>query len=214
MGLLPSGMVAFLFTDVEGSTKLWESHGAAMGAAVARHDALLRTAIETHTGYVFKTVGHPFSAAFETASLALSAAFDAQRALHAEQWGDIGSLRVRMAIHVGVTEERDDDYFGPAVNRVARLLSAGHGGQLLLSHAAEELARDALPVGMHLRDFGEHRLKDLARSERIFQVVVSDLPADFPPLNTLDNHPHNLPVQPTQFLGREQDIALVREHLE
>ncbi len=212
--VLPSGMVAFLFTDVEGSTKLWEAHGAAMGTAVARHDTLLRQAIESRSGFVFKTVGDAFCAAFETAPLALSAALDAQRALHTEPWGDIGSLRVRMAIHVGVAEERDADYFGPAVNRVARLLSAGHGGQLLLSHAAEELARDAMLVGIHLRDFGEHRLKDLARPERIFQVVVHDLPADFPPLSTLDAHLNNLPVQPTPFLGRGQEIALVRDNLE
>src|SRR5829696_6002138 len=110
---LPSGTVAFLFTDVEGSTKLWEAHGAVMGTAIARHDALLRQAIETQSGHVFKTVGDAFCAAFATAPLALSAAVAAQCALHAEPWGAIGSLRVRMAIHVGVAEERDADYFGP-----------------------------------------------------------------------------------------------------
>ncbi|MFL5761868.1 MAG: tetratricopeptide repeat protein [Thermomicrobiales bacterium] len=212
--VLPSGTVAFLFTDVEGSTKLWQAHGAATGAAIARHDALLRTAIETHSGHVFKTVGDAFCAAFETAPLALSAALAAQRALHAEPWGDVGSIRVRMAIHVGAAEERDADYFGPAVNRVARVLSAGHGGQVLLTLAGEELARDALPAGARLRDLGEHRLKDLAREERLFQVVEADLPADFPPLNTLDAHPHNLPVQLTPFLGRDREVASVRENLE
>src|SRR5215207_8206411 len=154
--VLPSGTVAFLFTDVEGSTKLWEAHGAAMGIAIARHDALLRTAIVAHQGHVFKTVGDAFCAAFETAPLALAAALAAQRALHAEPWGDVGSLYVRMAIHVGTAEERDTDYFGPAVNRVARVLSAGHGEQVLLSLPAEELARDALPAGTVLRDLGEH----------------------------------------------------------
>lgn len=210
---LPSGTVAFLFTDVEGSTKLWEAHGAVMGATIARHDELLRRTIETHFGHVFKTVGDAFCAAFDTAQHALAAALAAQRALHDESWGDIGALRVRMAVHVGVAEERDNDYFGPAVNRVARLLSAGHGGQVLLSLPATELARDSLPAGAALRDLGEHRLKDLDRPEHVFEVLIPGLPSSFPPLATLDARPNNLPLELTPFVGRERDTAILCETL-
>ena len=149
---LPSGTVTFLFTDIEGSTKLWGQHPEAMKVALARHDAMLRSAIEAQGGYVFKTVGDAFCAAFEIAPDALSAALDAQRALHAESWEETGPLRVRMALHTGMAEERDGDYFGPSVNRVARLLSTGYGGQVLLSLATEELVRDHLTEGVNLRD--------------------------------------------------------------
>src|SRR5918994_145697 len=213
MNDLPSGTVSFLFTDIEGSTKRWERQPQAMAAAVARHDSLMRAAIAEHGGHVFKTVGDAFCAAFSTASAALAAALAAQRGLAAEPWGDAGQIRVRMAVHVGVAEERDDDYFGPAVNRVARLMSASHGGQVLLSLSAGELLRDSLPADADLRDMGEHRLKDLSRPERIFQLVVPDLPSDFPPLVTLDLRPNNLPVQLTPFIGRERDVAAVREML-
>src|SRR5689334_7915182 len=137
----PSGTVTFLFTDIEGSTKLWEHYPEAMRVALARHDDLLRAAIEAAGGYVFKTVGDAFCAAFWTAPDGLSAALAAQRALLAEPWGETGPIRVRMALHTGATEERDGDYFGPPVNRVARLLSAGHGGQTLLSGPTAELVR-------------------------------------------------------------------------
>ncbi len=211
---LPSGTVAFLFTDIEGSTRRWQRDPRAMAAAVARHDALLRAAIAEHGGVVFKTVGDAFCAAFATVPPAVATALDAQRALAAEQWGDIGAIRVRMAVHVGDAEERDADYFGPAVNRVARLLSAGHGGQLLLSLPAAELVRDSLPGVAQLRDLGEHRLKDLTRPEHIFQLIAADLPADFPPLATLDHHPNNLPPQLTPLVGREQELADVRALLD
>src|SRR5687767_12441681 len=135
----PSGTVAFLFTDIEGSTRRWQENPAAMAPAVARHDAMLREAIGAHRGHVFKTVGDAFCAAFETAPDALAAALVAQRALAAEPWGEVGPIRVRMAVHAGQAEERDRDYFGSAVNRVARLLSAGYGEQVLLSAAAREL---------------------------------------------------------------------------
>src|SRR5829696_1703341 len=209
----PSGTVTFLFTDIEGSTKRWQTYPEAMGAAVARHDALLRAEIERREGYVFKTVGGAFCAAFPTVPLAVAAALAAQRDLAAADWGEPGPIWVRMAVHVGAAEERAADYFGPAVNRVARLLSAGHGGQVLLSLPAAELARDSLAHDVVLRDLGEHRLKDLARPERIFQLLAPDLPADFPPLATLDHRPHNLPLQPTPFLGREQEVAEVMERL-
>src|SRR5581483_411596 len=130
---LPTGIVTFLFTDIEGSTRLWEQHPEAMRSALARHDALLRSAIESYNGVVFKTVGDAFCAAFSTAPEALAAALAAQQALHAQDWTDVGGIRARMALHTGNAEERDGDYFGQPLNRVARLLAIGHGGQVLLS---------------------------------------------------------------------------------
>src|SRR5947209_4799902 len=144
MAELPTGTVTFLFTDIEGSTRLWEQHPEAMQLALARHDALLRAAIQTHGGHVFKAMGDQFCAAFATAPDAVAAAIEAQGALNAEPWGETGPLRVRMALHTGATELRDSDYFGPPLNRVARLLDAGHGGQILLSQATFDLARDHL----------------------------------------------------------------------
>ena len=215
----PTGTVTFLFTDIEGSTKLWERAPEVMAVALARHDALLRQAIETHGGIVFKTVGDAFCAAFPTAPAALAAASDAQRGLDdlrlkiddspSNHQSSVFSLRVRMALHTGSAEYRDGDYFGPTLNRVARLLATGHGGQVLLSQTAYDLARDHLPGGVGLRDLGEHRLRDLTRPEHIFQLVLPDLPADFPPLKTLDSHPHNLPVQLTPLIGRERELGEV-----
>jgi class 3 adenylate cyclase len=210
---LPTGTVTFLFTDIEGSVNLWEEHPSAMRAALARHDDLLRHAIESHGGHVFKTVGDAFYAAFTTAPDAIVAALDAQRSLHAEIWNETGPVRVRMALHTGTAEVRGGDYFGPHLNRVARLLDAGHGGQVLLSLATEELARDQLLEGASLQDRGEHRLRDLARPERVFQLVTAELPADFPPLRTLDARPNNLPVQPTPLIGRETEVGAVRDLL-
>src|SRR5206468_7415709 len=166
----PSGTVTFLFTDIEGSTRRWEQDAALMRTALARHDAILRSSIEGHDGYIFKTVGDAFCAAFVTAPEALAAAIEAQQRLEAEPWGEVGPPRVRMALQSGAAELRDDDYFGPPLNRVARLLSAGHGGQVLISLTTAELLRQQLPDGATLRDMGEHRLKDLVRPERVFQL--------------------------------------------
>jgi predicted ATPase/class 3 adenylate cyclase len=205
----PTGTVTFLFTDIEGSTKLWEDNAPAMQAALARHDELLRRAIEEHGGYVFKMVGDAFCCAFPTAPDALEAALDAQRSLLKERWGESDPLRVRMALHMGAAEERDGDYFGPPVNRVARLLSAAHGGQVLLSLPTHEMVRDQLPAGTSLRDLGEHHLKDLFRPERVFQLVSPDMPSELPPLRTLDAYRNNLPLQPTPLIGREKEVAEV-----
>lgn len=210
---LPTGTVTFLFTDIEGSVKLWESYPEAMKAILARHDALLRRAIEAHGGYVFKTMGDAFYAAFHTAPDALAAALAAQRALRAENWGET-LINVCMALHTGAADERDGDYFGPPLNRVARLLAAGHGGQVLLSLATQELVRDQLPPTAQLRDLGEHRLKDLLRPERVFQLVAPDLPADFPLLHTLNNRSNNLPAQVTPFIGREREVEAARQQLQ
>jgi predicted ATPase/class 3 adenylate cyclase/Tfp pilus assembly protein PilF len=210
MNAIPAGTVTFLFTDIEGSTKRWEQYPRQMEAALRRHDAILRSAIEQHGGYVFKTVGDAFCAAFPTPHDALSAAVDAQHSLDAEGWPDeTGQLQVRMALHTGVTEERDGDYFGQPLNRVARLLSSGHGGQVLLSNATHDLVRDALPAEVQTLDLGEHHLKDLTRPEHVFQLLAMDLPSDFPPLRTLDNHPNNLPRQATALIGREKEVEAV-----
>ncbi|MEO8082448.1 MAG: SUMF1/EgtB/PvdO family nonheme iron enzyme [Ardenticatenales bacterium] len=170
----------FLFTDIEGSTVRWEDHGAAMPVALERHDALLRAAIERHGGHVFKTVGDAFYGAFPAAGAGLAAAIDAQRALGAEDWRVFGpgfaDLQVRMGLHTGHAAARDGDYFGPALNRTARLTAAGSGGQILLSDSAQRALRTDLPPGVTLRDLGEHRLKDLRHAEHIWQAVVDGLP--------------------------------------
>ena len=212
MSYPPTGTITFLFTDIEGSTKLWEDHPAAMRLALARHDFLLRETISAQEGFIFKTVGDAFCAAFATAPSALTAALTAQLALAAEPWAAETPLRVRMALHVGAAEERDGDYFGPALNRAARLLSAGHGGQTLLSLAAQELTRDLLPESASLHDLGPHRLKDLTRPETVFQLVHPALPGAFPPLRSMDNPalPNNLPQQTTSFIGREREVAEIK----
>ncbi|MEP6776259.1 MAG: adenylate/guanylate cyclase domain-containing protein, partial [Chloroflexota bacterium] len=212
----PGGTVTFLFTDIEGSTRRWETHQQAMQLAFARQEAILRHAIRANGGYAYKMIGDAFQAAFATAPQALQAAIQAQRALHAEQWpSETGDVRVRMALHTGVTDERGDDYVGPPLNRVARLLSAGHGGQVLLTLATQQLLRDNLPASVTLRDMGEYQLRDLIQPERIFQVVAEGLPTDFPPLKTLDNRPNNLPRQATPLVGREKEVegvaALLRK---
>ena len=186
---LPIGTVTFLFTDIEGSTRLWEQHPAAMRIARARHEALLRQAIVAHGGAVFKTVGDGVFAAFAAAPAALAAALAAQRALAAENWVEDGipanaGLRVRMALHTGAIELRGDDYLGPPLNRAARLLAVGHGGQVLISGATAPLVRDQLPAGVTLRELGSYQLKDLPHPEAIHQLICPDLPADFPPLRT------------------------------
>jgi predicted ATPase/class 3 adenylate cyclase/Tfp pilus assembly protein PilF len=206
---LPTGTVTFLFTDIEGSTKLWERGPEAMSEALPRHDKMLRESIEIHDGHVFKTMGDAFCAAFSTATDALEAALESQRRLFSSEWGQTGPLWVRMALHTGTAEERDGDYFGPPLNRVARLLSAAYGGQVLLSQTTQELVRDQLPADVELQDLGEHRLKDLGRPEHVFQLATSDLTAVFPPLRTLDVHPNNLPLQPTPLVGREREVEEV-----
>ncbi|HZP84406.1 MAG TPA: adenylate/guanylate cyclase domain-containing protein, partial [Chthonomonadaceae bacterium] len=213
MPALPTDMVTFLFTDIEGSTRLWEQFPEAMRESLTRHDALLSAAITRWNGFVFNTMGDGFCAAFAEAGNALAAALDIQRALHAEVWGATGPLRVRIALHTGPAEPHDGDYFGPTTNRADRLLDAGYGGQVLLSEAMQEQVRAALPSGVTLCDLGEHRLKDLVRHERIFQVVAPDLPAEFPPLRSLDIQPNNLPAQPSSFIGRESEMAEVRRLL-
>jgi class 3 adenylate cyclase len=177
MNGVPSGTVTLLFTDVEGSTRLWDAERDEMAAALRRHDELLREAIEQAGGYVFKTGGDSFCAAFSAARAGLDAALTAQRNLAGQSWPTSRPIVVRMSLHAGVCEERDGDYFGPAVNRVARLLAVAHGGQVLVSGVTAELLSDELPDGVGLREIGTHQLKDLSRPERIYEVETSSLPA-------------------------------------
>jgi predicted ATPase/class 3 adenylate cyclase len=212
---LPGGTVTFLFTDIEGSTRLWEEQPDTMRLSLPRHDAPLRAAIETNGGVVFKTIGDAFCAAFPTAPDALNAALAAQLALRAESWPAPVVIKVRMALHTGAVEMRDNDYFGQTLNRIARLLAAGYGGQVLLSAVTQELVHDVLPSACSLQSLGVHRLCDLSRPETVFQLLHPDLPAEFPPLKSLDNPklPNNLPLQLTSFIGRERAMEEVKSLL-
>ena len=185
----PSGTVTFLFTDLEGSTRLWEEHPDAMRDALARHDAILREAVEAHGGYVVKTTGDGVHAVFVTAPDAVGAAVGGQLGLDSEQWAVTGPLRVRMGVHTGEAQDREGDYYGPALNRAARLMQAAHGGQIVVSQAAADLLRDDVAGGTALVDLGEHRLRDLSRPERVFQLTGAGLERQFAPLRTLDAFP-------------------------
>ena len=195
----------FLFTDIEGSTRLWEHYPAQMQHTLAEHDRLLRDVIAAHEGSVFKTIGDAFCAAFVSADRALTAAEDAQRRL-ASLTVASQPLKVRMALHSGVAEQRDGDYFGAPLNRVARLLAIGHGGQVLLSQAT----CDALSAPHELRDLGMQRLKDLQQPEHVWQLGQTD----FPPLRSLTLYDNNLPQQVTSFIGREKELGEIKEHLQ
>ena len=207
----PTGTVTFLFTDLQGSTRLWEEQRDVMHDALARHDAILRGAVSSCGGYVVKGTGDGVHAVFATPSGALDAAVAAQLALSAEPWPELAELRVRMGVHTGEAEHRGGDYYGPTVNRAARLMSVAHGSQILVSHTTEQLTHDHLPAGVDLTDLGEHQLRDLPTA-RIFQVVHGDLPARFPPLPTADGTRAVLPVPTTSFRGRHRELAAL-DHL-
>lgn len=198
--------VTFLFTDIEGSTQRWERDSAAMARALRCHDAVVRGAIVAHGGDVFKTVGDAFCAVFPAASAAAGAAVQAQHALRSQDFSSVEDASVRMALHSGTAEERDGDFFGPAVNRVARLLAIAHGGQVLLSSTTAELLRGEMPAELSLRDLGAHKLKDLARAEQVYQLLAPGLREDFPPLRSPDVLPNNLPLQLNSFVGRDDDV--------
>lgn len=208
---LPTGTVTFLFTDIEGSTKLAQSHHSAWEGLRARHYVILKSAIESHNGYIFQVIGDAFCAAFHTAADALNAAVQSQVALNKEEWGNT-PIKVRMGIHTGRAEVQPaGDYQGYlAMSRVQRLMSAAYGGQVLITLATQQLAREDLPEDVSLRDLGERRLKDLIQPEHVFQLVIPDLPADFPPIKTLDAYRHNLPIQLTSFIGREKEIERIK----
>jgi class 3 adenylate cyclase len=207
---LPVGTVTFLLTDIEGSTRGWESAPEAMGRAVGRHYELLDEAIIAHHGVrpVEQGEGDSVVGAFARASDALTAALAAQRALVGEPWPEGARLRVRMAVHTGEAELRGEgNYFGPAVIRCARLRAIAHGGQVLVSQPTADLVVGRLPQGASLADLGPHRLKDLGRPEQVFELRHPDLPGGFGLLRSLDAFPHNLPVQLTTFVGRRQELG-------
>ncbi|MBV8499265.1 MAG: adenylate/guanylate cyclase domain-containing protein, partial [Candidatus Eremiobacteraeota bacterium] len=201
--------LTFLFSDIEGSTQRWERDDVAMADAVRRHDELVRAAIESGGGRVFKTVGDAFCATFDEPRTAVAACLDAQRRLEAADFSAVDGLHVRMALHTGGAVERDGDYFGPTVNRVARLLAIGHGGQVLLSGVTSDLLLDALPGRTTLADMGSHRLKDLSRPEQVYQLVAPDLRSEFPALRSLGLFPNNLPLESTPFVGRDAEVGEV-----
>jgi TolB-like protein/class 3 adenylate cyclase/Tfp pilus assembly protein PilF len=205
---LPTGTLTFLFTDIEGSTRLWEAQADSMRTALARHDALVRHAIAAQHGHVFKTAGDAFCAVFVTATDALAAALAAQQALHAEQWPHGAPIKVRMAIHTGAAQLRGSDYFGPPLNQVARLLEAAHGGQSLVSEITRDLCGAQLPPGSALKSLGEHALRDVSRRETVYQLCHPDLPQAFPPLRTLlsvDEAAPSIAVLPFTDLSAERD---------
>jgi len=209
----PSGTVTFLFTDIEGSTRLWEEYPQSMGLALARHDTILRESIESHQGLVVKTTGDGVHAAFSTVGDALRSTINIQQTISAELWPQAQPLRVRAALHTGQAEWREGDYYGSAVNRADRIMSVTSGGLILLSAVTAELVRDLLPEGTKLRNLGQHRLRSLDRPERIYQLVHPDLPADFPPLKTSVTIPNNLPAQMTSFIGRGEELEQVKRLL-
>jgi predicted ATPase/class 3 adenylate cyclase len=214
MAATPTGTLTFLFTDLEGSTRLWEEHPEAMKDALSRHDEIVRASIDASGGRVFSTGGDGMAAAFRVATAAVDAALELQRNLQAETWGDTGPLRARVAVHAGEAHERDGDYFGPALNRTARLMAVAHGGQVVLTHTAEGLVRDRLPNGASLVDLGEHRLRDLVQAERVFQLAHADLISEFEPLRSLEAFSQNLPVHRTALIGRERQLERIVEALE
>jgi predicted ATPase/class 3 adenylate cyclase len=211
---LPSGTVTFLFTDIEGSTRLWEEHPKAMQAALARHDVILHGAIGSNRGFVVKTTGDGCHAVFARAHDAIEAAGSAQSALMSERWAETGPLRVRMGVHTGSAELRDADYYGPAVNRAARLMAVAHGGQVVVSQVTGDLVIDDLSDGLELLDLGEHRLRDLSRVERVYQLCGPGLTREFPALVSSSEAVGNLPVALSSFIGRAGDLVEVADALE
>ena len=206
----PGDTVVFLFTDIEASTRRWEGDQKAMAEDLARHDELMQGAVQGGGGRVFAHTGDGLCAAFPTASTALAAAVGAQRVLLRESWNSPVPLKVRMAIHAGAAEPRGDNYVGPTLNRTARLLSLGFGGQVLCSQAAADLARDDVPPDVSLLDLGEHDLADLSRPERVFQAAHPELPSTFPPLRSPGRRRHNLPATLTSFVGRAHELDEIR----
>ncbi len=207
---VPMGTITLLFTDIEGSTLLLQQLGEQYSRMLAECRQLLRTAFQRFEGYEVDTQGDAFFFAFARATDALSAAVAAQRALASHAWPDQAAVRVRMGLHTGEPQRTADGYVGLDVHRAARLMSVGHGGQVLLSQSTRHLVEHRLPERVSLRDLGEHRLKDLQYPSQLFQLVIAGLPADFPPLKTLDSSPNNLPVQPTPFIGREREVDAVQ----
>jgi predicted ATPase/class 3 adenylate cyclase len=210
-GPVPVGTVTFLFSDIEGSTRLEEAVGTAAYAAIReRHRELLRAAFGAHDGQEQGTEGDSFFVVFGSAREAVAAAVEGTRALEAEPWPGEVMVRARIGLHTGEASMAGGSLIGLDVNRAARIAAAAHGGQILASETTRSLAEGSLPAGVSLRDLGEHRLKDLRAATRLYQVIADGLPADFPAPRTLDARPNNLPVQLTSFVGREAELAEAR----
>jgi len=210
MSELPTGTVTLLFTDIEGSTRLLRRAGDAYAGLLSQHRALLEEAFLAHGGVVVDAEGDAFFVAFASAKDAVAAAGDAQRALVSHDWLDENEIRVRMGLHTGEPRVVEGRYVGLDVHHAARVMAVGHGGQVLLSEATRTLLDD----DTSLRDLGEHRLKDIVRPQRLYQLELEGLPSEFPPLASLDNRPTNLPAQPNPFIGRERELAETRALLE
>jgi len=210
MAELPTGTVTLLFTDIEGSTRLLQRVGDDYAGLLSQHRSLLEEAFVAHGGVVVDKEGDAFFVAFASAKDAVAAAGEAQRALVSHDWLDENEVRVRMGLHTGEPRVVEARYVGLDVHHAARVMAVGHGGQVLLS----ETTRALLDADIRLRDLGEHRLKDLSRPQRLYQLEVDGLPSEFPPLQTLDNHPTNLPVQTSAFIGREQELEATGALLE
>ena len=210
-----SGILTFLFTDLEGSTPLWEQHPDLMQAVSARHDDLLRAAFEEHNGRVVKTTGDGFHVVFASPADGIAAALAGQQAIADENWPtEVDGIKVRMGLHAGESKAREGDYYGPELNRAARVMGIGHGGQVLVSGTTAALLRGRLPDGAELIDLGLHRLKGLSDPEQVYQVVHPSLETVFPPLQSADSIPHNLPTQLTTFIGRRRELEEVKQRIE
>ena len=213
MSSLPAGTVTFLFTDIEGSTRLLQQLGEKYAALLAEQQQLFRAAFERHQGRIVNMEGDAFFVAFPGAVEAVAAVTESQRSLAAHPWPNGVGVRVRMGLHTGQAQISLAKYVGLDVHRAARIAAAAHGGQVLLSQTTQALVENELPQGVALRDLGEHRLKDLRRPKHLYQLVIAGLPSDFPPLKSLEVAPNNLPLQLTSFIGRSREIAEVKQLL-
>jgi class 3 adenylate cyclase len=213
MSDLPTGTVTLFFSDIEGSTRLLQQLGERYADMLTECRHLLRQLFVQYNGHEVDTQGDAFFVAFARATDAVGAAAAIQRVLAERIWPEGISVRVRIGLHTGEPKLTADGYIGMDVHHAARIMSAGHGGQILLSPTTRQLIEQHLPAGTYLQDLGEHRLKDLQRPSHLFQLSLEDLTATFPPLKTLDTHPNNLPIQPTPFIGREKEVAAVTQLL-
>jgi class 3 adenylate cyclase len=204
---LPTGTVTFLFTDIEGSTRLMQELGDRYVQAQVDHHAILRAAFKTGDGSELRTEGDSFFCVFKSAVDACTAAANAQRGFATHEWPDGKAIRVRIGLHTGEAPLIGEEYIGLDVHHAARVAASAHGGQVVISDATRSLVESSLGPGLTLRDLGMHRLKDLARPEHLFQLVIEGAPDAFPPLRTIDYTPNNLPTQLTSFIGREALVA-------
>jgi class 3 adenylate cyclase len=210
---LPMGTLTLLFTDMEGSTRLLQQVGEHYAALLEESRRLLRTAFGQWHGQEVDTQGDAFFVVFAHASDAVCAAVDIQRSLAAHSWPQDAVVQVRIGLHTGEPQRSAEGYVGLDVHHAARIMGAGHGGQILLSQATSALVEQTLPEGVQLQDLGEYRLKDLRRPSHLFQLNVAGLHTTFPPLHTLDSRPTNLPIEPTLFIGREREVGTLRDLL-